>query len=147
MLQTSAERTKQHVAQGQSRKGFWTLVTFIRSLKRGTRDIIQSSQGPIGMPKHFNSLKLWIPPCPITVKTHSNTFFFLWRCGPTRAMASSFFRFPDQTQWCITVGRTPLDEWSVRHRELYLKIRNTHNRQTSMPPVGFETTVPASERL
>jgi len=24
--------------------------------------------------------------------------------------------------------------------------RNTHNRQTSMPPVGFETTIPASER-
>jgi len=37
-------------------------------------------------------------------------FFFLWHCGPTRAMASSFWRFLDHTQRRITVGRTPLDE-------------------------------------
>jgi len=36
-------------------------------------------------------------------------FFFLWRCGPTRAMASSFLRFLDLAQRRITVGRTPLD--------------------------------------
>jgi len=30
--------------------------------------------------------------------------------------------------------------------DLYLTTHNTHNRQTSMPPVGFEPTVPASER-
>jgi hypothetical protein len=36
--------------------------------------------------------------------------FFFWRCGPTRVMASSFLRFLDHTQRCITVGRTPLDE-------------------------------------
>jgi len=30
----------------------------------------------------------------------------LWRCGPTRAMASSFLRFLDHTQRRITVGRT-----------------------------------------
>jgi len=35
---------------------------------------------------------------------------FLWRCGPTRAMASSFLRFLDHTQRRTTVGRTPLDE-------------------------------------
>ena len=45
-----------------------------------------------------------------------------------------------------TLGRTPLDEWSVRRRDLYLTTHNTHNRQTSMPPVGFEPTIPASER-
>jgi hypothetical protein len=39
------------------------------------------------------------------------TFFFsLWRCDPTRAMASSFLRFLDHTQRRTTVGRTPLDE-------------------------------------
>jgi hypothetical protein len=37
----------------------------------------------------------------------------------------------------ITLGRTPLDEWSARRRDLYLTTHNTHNRQTSMPPVGF----------
>ena len=40
-------------------------------------------------------------------------FFFLWRCDPTRVMASSFTRFLDHAQRCTTVGRTPLDEWSA----------------------------------
>jgi len=29
------------------------------------------------------------------------------------------------TQWRITIGRTPLDEWSARRRDLYLKTHNT----------------------
>ena len=70
---------------------------------------------------------------------------FLWRCGPTRAMASSFLRFLHHTQRRTTVGRTPLDEWSARRRDLYLTTHNTHNRRTSMPPVGFEPTISASE--
>ena len=70
----------------------------------------------------------------------------LWRCGPTRAMASSFLRFRDHTQRRITVGRTPLDEWSARRRDLYLTTLNSHNRQTFMPPVGFEPTISAGER-
>jgi hypothetical protein len=45
-----------------------------------------------------------------------------------------------------TVGRTPLDEWSARRRDLYLTTHNTHNRQTSMSPVGFEPTISAGER-
>jgi hypothetical protein len=53
------------------------------------------------------------------------TFFFLWRCDPTRIMASSFLRFLDHTQQRTTVGRTPVDEWSARRRILYLTIHNT----------------------
>jgi hypothetical protein len=45
-----------------------------------------------------------------------------------------------------TFGRTPLDEWSARRRDLYLTTRNTHNRETSMPPVGFEPAIPAKKR-
>ena len=45
-----------------------------------------------------------------------------------------------------TVGRTPLDEWSARRRDLYLTIHNTHNGQKSMIPAGFEPAIPASER-
>jgi len=67
-------------------------------------------------------------------------FFFLWHWGPTQAMASSLLRFLDHTQRRTTVGSTPLDEWSARHRDLYLTSHNTHNRQTSMPPVGYEST-------
>jgi hypothetical protein len=33
------------------------------------------------------------------------------------------------------------------HRELYLTTHSTHNRQTSMPPAGFERTIPPGERL
>ena len=60
-------------------------------------------------------------------------------------MASSFLRFLDHTQRRITVGRNPLDEWSARRRDLYLSTHNTHNRQTSIPPVGFEPTISAGE--
>jgi len=45
-----------------------------------------------------------------------------------------------------TVGRTPLSEWYVRRRDLYLTTHNTHTRQISMPPEGFEPAIPASER-
>jgi hypothetical protein len=61
-------------------------------------------------------------------------------------MTSSFFRFLDHTQRRTTVGRTPLDEWSARRRDLYLTTHNTHNRQMSMYQVGFEPTIPASDR-
>ena len=54
--------------------------------------------------------------------------------------------FLDHTQRRSTVGRTPLDELSPRRRDLYLTTHNTHNRHTSMPPVGFEPTISAGER-
>jgi len=53
--------------------------------------------------------------------------------------------FLDHTQRRATVARTPLDEWSARRRDLYLTTYNTHNRQTSMPPVGFERTISAGK--
>ena len=43
-------------------------------------------------------------------------------------------------------GRTPLDEWWARRRDLYLTTHDTHNRQISMLPVGFEPTISAGER-
>ena len=42
-----------------------------------------------------------------------------WRCDPTRVMTSSFLRFLDHTQRRITVGRTSLDAWSARCRDLW----------------------------
>jgi hypothetical protein len=59
-----------------------------------------------------------------------------WRDSPQWARASSFTRLLYHTQRRATIGRTPLDEWSARRRGLYLTTHNTHNRQTSMPPVG-----------
>ena len=63
-----------------------------------------------------------------------------------RALASSFSRLLDHTQRRAIVGRTPLNESSIRRRDLYLTTHNTHNRQTSMPRVGFEPTIAAGER-
>ena len=51
-----------------------------------------------------------------------------WPNGPQWARASSFTKFLDHTQRRTTVGRTPLDEWSTRRRDLYLTTHNTHNR-------------------
>jgi hypothetical protein len=52
----------------------------------------------------------------------------------------------DYTQTHTTVGRTPLDEGSARRRDLYLTTQTLYKRQTSIPPVGFEPTIPASTR-
>ena len=65
---------------------------------------------------------------------------------PQWARASSFTKFLDHTQGRTTVGKTPLGEWSARRRDLYLTTHNTHNTQTSMPPVGFEPAISAGER-
>ena len=61
-------------------------------------------------------------------------------------MEHPFLMFLDQTQRRSTIGRTPLDEWSARRRDLYLTAHDTHNRQISMPPVGFEPKISAGER-
>jgi hypothetical protein len=101
----------------------------------------------IGKWRPFIEDTRWLSQIPITLFCSTlDSFFFLWRCGPTRAMASSLLRFLDHTQRHTTVGRTPLDKWSARRRDLYLTAHNTYNRQTSMPPVGFEPTIPAGER-
>ena len=44
-----------------------------------------------------------------------------------------------------TLGRTPLDEWSAHHRDLYLTTHNTYYRQTPMPPAGFKPAIPPSK--
>ena len=46
----------------------------------------------------------------------------------------------------ITLGRTPLDAGPAPRRDLYLTTNNTHNRQASTPPAGFEPAIPASEQ-
>ena len=72
------------------------------------------------------------------------TFLHDWR-------ATSWPRPPHYRGFTITLrhtirGSTPLDECSARRRDLYLKTHNTHNRQTSVPPVGLNPAIPVSER-
>jgi len=59
---------------------------------------------------------------------------------------SPHFRDPTITLKHTTLSRTPLDGWTARRWDRYLTTHNTHNRQTSMSPVGFEPAIPASVR-
>jgi len=69
----------------------------------------------------------WYPTSrPVDGYITSWPLFLLWRCGPTRAMTSSFLRFLDHTKRRITVCRTPLDEWSVRRKDLYMTTLTTN---------------------
>jgi len=50
-------------------------------------------------------------------------------------MASSFLRFLDHIQWRITVGRTPLYEWSARCKRP-LPDNTQHSQQTDIHTPG-----------
>jgi len=52
----------------------------------------------------------------------------------------------DPVQRRTTVGRTPLNKLSAHRRYLYLTTQNTHKRQNSIPPAGFDRTIPVKER-
>ena len=71
---------------------------------------------------------------------------FLAQQPPQLVRASSFTRFLHHTQRRTTVSTTPLDGWSARRRDLYLTKHTTHNRQTSMSPLGFDPTISSGER-
>jgi len=110
-----------------------------------------------GNPLHSPVFLLLPLPC-VTVCHHISTGLYqhdhqaisiFISCGAATQRGSwppNLRGFLDHTQRRTTVGRTPLDEWSARRRELYLTTHNNHNRQTSMPPVGFEPTISAGER-
>ena len=48
--------------------------------------------------------------------------------SPTRAKADSFLRFLDRTQDHTIGGGTPVDEWSARREDLYLKTQHWQER-------------------
>ena len=87
------------------------------------------STGP--MEQHF--IPDWFPP-------HFKFLWFNFLPGATqpivrvyftdlyRTLASSRTRLLAHTQRRSTVGRTPLNEWSVRRRHLYLTTHNTHDK-------------------
>jgi len=88
----------------------------------------------------------WIPLAQVELIIVLLLFVCFWRDNPLWARASSFSRLLDHTQRRTTFGRTPLDAWLSLRRDLYVTAHNTHNRQASMSPVGFEPTVPAGKQ-
>jgi len=71
---------------------------------------------------------------------HIITSFFNWRNSPTAGKGILIYEVSRSHSTTHTVGRTPLNEWPARHRDLYLTTHNTQ-QQTSMSPVGFEPTI------
>ena len=45
-----------------------------------------------------------------------------------------------------TLDRTQMDERSAQRRDLYPTTYDTHKRQTSTPPAGFEPAIPTSKQ-
>jgi hypothetical protein len=72
-------------------------------------------------------------------------FFYIGATAPSRPRPPHYRGFIITLRH-TTFCRTPLDEGPARRRDLYLTTHNTLKRQPSMPPAGFEPTVPASER-
>jgi hypothetical protein len=66
-------------------------------------------------------------------------FFFCDTATHSGSQPPHSWGFLDHTQRRTTIGRTSLDEWSARRRDLYLTTHNTHNRQISMPPRRIRT--------
>jgi hypothetical protein len=72
-------------------------------------------------------------------------FFSLWRLDPILCHGVHLMGFAVTLTGHTTLGRIPLDEWSARRRDLYVTTHNIRKRQTSVPPVGVEPKIPASE--
>jgi hypothetical protein len=74
-------------------------------------------------------------------------FLSLWSFLPTycrcRGLLLRWWHTHTHTH---TLGRTSLDEGSVRRRNPCLTTNNIHKRQTAMPSEGFRPAIPASER-
>ena len=85
------------------------------------------------------SINSWVKNTP-SIKQYCSLFFLRPNVG------YGLMRFLDHTKRRITVGRTPLNEWSARRRDLYLTTHNSHTRQPFKLPAGFEPTIPASKR-
>jgi hypothetical protein len=83
----------------------------------------------------WHSCRKWALCCDINICLF--VCLFSWRYNPLCLHFHSpvagfsllvFARFLDHTQRRAIVGKTPLDEWSARRRDLYLTTHNTHNR-------------------
>jgi hypothetical protein len=115
-----------------------------RAVGVGTKIVDLTGPTHSHLPTPVKQLYFWNHIQDFTADLWWLLLFFYWRLLPICGfLASSVLRFWDHTQGRTTVGRTPLDEWSVRHRDLYL----TNTKQTSMPSAGFEPAIPAGEQL
>jgi hypothetical protein len=87
----------------------------------------------LSSPKHYkHKLVFCIFSGVLKPNELSDNFFFHDAITPIRAQPTHYRGFIITLRH-NTFGRTPLDEWSARRRDLYLTTHNTQNRQASMP--------------
>jgi len=90
---------------------------------------------------HVSSLHLALRQCEVT-----DWALHLWVIKWITALFN-FISFPIAQQPSVGKGLLIIEaSHSHADHDLYFTIRNTYKRQTSMLPVGFEPTIPASER-
>jgi len=75
--------------------------------------------------------------CDVRAEFYILIFFPMAQQPPSGSRPPHYRGFTITLRHTI-LGRTPLDERSARCRDLQLTTHNTHKRQISMPPVGFE---------
>ena len=121
-------------------------------LKSGSLNLLEPS-GPIqacnGTALYsFDTFNIW---CLYSIIDHVLCvlyiyFFFALALWPNAGHGLLILEVSRSHTMTHHIGRTPLDEWSARCRDFYLTTHNTHNRQTSMPPVGFEPMISAGKQ-
>ena len=97
---------------------------------------------PFPPPFHSRSQQM----CPFTrfSATHKKLLLLSGIYNHLRVWAASFYRFRDHTQARTTAGRTPLDEWSARCKNLYLTTHIQHSQRTTIhAPGGIRTRNPS----
>ena len=83
---------------------------------------------------HNSILKFWIYIKYVRDTVNLNIFkffvliFLSWHNSPLGAQGNLMVG-ASRTHWHATVGRTPLDVWLTRSRDLYFTTHNTHDRQ------------------
>jgi hypothetical protein len=140
--------------------GFYITHTHARARWNSSERVISSSQSPLPTQNTTSTItkiqalsgnRTRKPQQGSCLRTHGHRNRWSLRFLFQGATAARGPRPPHYRRFTITfrrntLGRTPLDEWSARRRDLNLTRQDIHKRQTSMPPAGFEPIMPARVR-
>ena len=96
---------------------------------------MESSSYPNTSAAQYNSIR------DSTSESFKLVYFFFYDSKP-RLGQSLHVMEASRSHSDTTTSRTPLDESSARRRDPYMTTQNTVKKQTSMPPAGFEPTIP-----
>jgi hypothetical protein len=114
---------------------------FVANLEYYFRICLQYCGNRIHRIKHNTSPGWFLSSCHPDLE-----LFFLSRFHPIPGHGLPLCGFAITFFGHIALGRTSLDEWLARRRDLYLKTHNAHTKQTSMPSAGLEPAIPGTER-